>query len=106
MRRAAAYVPQDNFLFSDTIARNIDFTESVPDRERVSMLGLGVHGGDGVVQDQDGGVFHQGPGDGVVLAVMLASIAYELASPLIMGRVEELIKDRFEPSVLLRWVAL
>lgn len=42
----------------------------------------------------------------LVLAVMLASIAYELASPLIMGRVEELIKDRFEPSVLLRWVAL
>ena len=37
---------------------------------------------------------------------MLASIAYELASPLIMGRVEELIKDRFEPSVLLRWIAL
>ncbi len=42
----------------------------------------------------------------LVLAVMLASIAYELASPLIMGRVEELIKDKFEPSVLLRWVAL
>ena len=42
----------------------------------------------------------------LVLAVMLASSAYELASPLIMGRVEELIKDRFEPSVLLRWVAL
>ena len=42
----------------------------------------------------------------LVLAVMLASIAYELASPLILGRVEELIKDRFEPSVLLRWVAL
>ena len=42
----------------------------------------------------------------LVLAVMLASIAYELASPLIMGRVEELIKDRFEPSVLLRWIAL
>ncbi len=37
VRRAAAYVPQDNFLFSDTIARNIDFTESVPDRERVSI---------------------------------------------------------------------
>ena len=30
-------------------------------------LGLGVHGGDGVVQDQDGGVFHQGPGDGDAL---------------------------------------
>ena len=42
----------------------------------------------------------------LVLAIMLVSISYELASPLIMGRVEELIKDRFEPSALLRWVAL
>ena len=37
LHRDMAYVPQDNFLFSDTIARNIDFTESVPDRERVSI---------------------------------------------------------------------
>ncbi len=42
----------------------------------------------------------------LVLAVMLASITYDLAAPLIVGRVEGLIKDRFEPSVLLRWVAL
>ncbi len=42
----------------------------------------------------------------LVLAIMLISISYELASPLIMGRVEELIKNRFEPSALLRWVAL
>ncbi len=40
VRRAAAYVPQDNFLFSDTIARNIDFTETVPDRERVSIAAV------------------------------------------------------------------
>lgn len=40
VRQAAAYVPQDNFLFSDTIARNIDFTESVPDRERVSIAAV------------------------------------------------------------------
>lgn len=40
VRRAAAYVPQDNFLFSDTIARNIDFTEAVPDRERVSIAAV------------------------------------------------------------------
>ena len=42
----------------------------------------------------------------LVLAVMLASIAYDLAAPYIIGRVEGLIKDRFEPSALLRWVAL
>lgn len=42
----------------------------------------------------------------LVLAIMLISISYDLASPLIMGRVEELIKNRFEPSALLRWVAL
>lgn len=35
VRRAAAYVPQDNFLFSDTIARNIDFTHNSPDQNRV-----------------------------------------------------------------------
>ena len=42
----------------------------------------------------------------LVLVIMLASIAYDLASPLIIGHIEELIKDRFEPSALLRWVAL
>ena len=42
----------------------------------------------------------------LVLAIMLVSISYELISPLIMGHVEELIKDKFEPSALLRWVAL
>lgn len=42
----------------------------------------------------------------LVLAVMLLSISYELVSPLIMGHVEGLIKDEFEPSALLRWVAL
>ena len=41
-----------------------------------------------------------------MLVIMLASIAYDLASPLIVGRIEELIKNRFEPSALLRWVAL
>ncbi len=42
----------------------------------------------------------------LVLVIMLASITYDLAAPLIVGRVEGLIKDRFEPPVLLRWVAL
>ncbi len=42
----------------------------------------------------------------LVLLVMLASIVSDLASPLIIGRVEELIKNRFEPPALMRWVAL
>ena len=42
----------------------------------------------------------------LVLLIMLASIAYDLVSPLIVGRIEELIKDRFTPNALLRWVAL
>ena len=36
VRQAAAYVPQDNFLFSDTIARNIGFTDNSPDPGRVA----------------------------------------------------------------------
>ena len=46
VRRAAAYVPQDNFLFSDTIARNIDFTHTEPDPARVSAAAAlaGVEG--------------------------------------------------------------
>ena len=50
VRRAAAYVPQDNFLFSDTIARNIDFTGSIPDRERVSIAAV-LAGVDGDVRE-------------------------------------------------------
>ncbi len=42
----------------------------------------------------------------LVLLIMLASIAHELAGPLIMGRIEDLIKERFAPAALLRWVAL
>ena len=36
VRQAAAYVPQDNFLFSDAISRNIDFTHTAPDQRRVA----------------------------------------------------------------------
>ncbi len=36
VRAACAYVPQDNFLFSDTIARNIAFTNGKPDMEKVA----------------------------------------------------------------------
>ena len=42
----------------------------------------------------------------LVLAVMLVSISYELISPLIMGHVTGLIKDKFELSALWRWVGL
>lgn len=42
----------------------------------------------------------------LVLVIMLVSIAYDLTSPLIVGVIEELIKDHFEPPALLRWVAL
>ena len=42
----------------------------------------------------------------LVLVIMLASIAYDLVSPLIIGHIEELIKDDFTPNTLLRWVAL
>lgn len=42
----------------------------------------------------------------LVLAIMLVSISYELASPLIMGQIEELIKDRFALSALYRWVGV
>ena len=35
VRKHSAYVPQDNFLFSDTIENNIAFAEDEADRERV-----------------------------------------------------------------------
>ncbi|MCQ2446649.1 MAG: ABC transporter ATP-binding protein/permease [Clostridia bacterium] len=35
VRKYAAYVPQDNFLFSDTIANNIAFASDTDDRENV-----------------------------------------------------------------------
>lgn len=35
VREAVAYVPQDNFLFSDTIAGNIGFSMDRPEREQV-----------------------------------------------------------------------
>ena len=42
----------------------------------------------------------------LVLVIMLVSISYELISPLIMGHVEGIIKDDFDPSELLCWVGL
>ena len=40
VRQAAAYVPQDNFLFSDTIANNIGFTTRDPDRTAVEAAAV------------------------------------------------------------------
>ena len=37
VREAAAYVPQDNFLFSDTISRNIGFAMDRPEQELVAQ---------------------------------------------------------------------
>ncbi len=50
VRQAAAYVPQDNFLFSDTIARNVDFTHAVPDQARVMNAAV-LAGVDGDVRE-------------------------------------------------------
>lgn len=40
VRQAAAYVPQDNFLFSDTITRNIGFTTGKPDQVAVQNAAM------------------------------------------------------------------
>ena len=42
----------------------------------------------------------------IVLLVMLFSVAYNVISPLIIGKVEEMIKADFEMSVLLSYVAV
>ncbi len=42
----------------------------------------------------------------LVLVIMAVSIAYDLISPLIIGRIEEMVKDEFELSALFRWVAV
>ena len=41
-----------------------------------------------------------------VLALMLVSIAYDIVSPLLVGRIEEMIKARFELPALFRMVAV
>ena len=40
VRAACAYVPQDNFLFSDTIERNIAFGVDTPSREAVEAVAI------------------------------------------------------------------
>ena len=48
VREAAAYVPQDNFLFSDTIARNIAFAVDEPERAQIESAA--------VLSDVDGNI--------------------------------------------------
>lgn len=50
VREAIAYVPQDNFLFSDTIARNIAFSSDESDPEKIRQAGI-LSDVDGDVQD-------------------------------------------------------
>ncbi len=50
VRDAIAYVPQDNFLFSDTITRNIGFAVDEPDRDLVRQAGV-LSDVDGDIQD-------------------------------------------------------
>ena len=50
VRQAAAYVPQDNFLFSDAISRNIDFTHTDPDEGLVARAAA-LAGVDGDIRD-------------------------------------------------------
>ena len=54
VRECCAYVPQDNFLFSETIARNIAFGDRETDRERVRQAAI--------LADVDGNIaqFQQG----------------------------------------------
>ena len=40
VRQAVAYVPQDNFHFSDTISRNIGFTTGCPDEDQVAAAAV------------------------------------------------------------------
>ncbi len=42
----------------------------------------------------------------LVLVVMVASIAYDIVSPIIVGDIEELIKDDFELNILFEYVAV
>lgn len=38
IRKAAAYVPQDNFLFSDTIANNIAFSDALASEDKIEEM--------------------------------------------------------------------
>lgn len=54
IRDAAAYVPQDNFLFSDTVANNISFGVDDPDRETVRAMAKLADVDDNITEFHDG----------------------------------------------------
>ncbi len=59
VRAASAYVPQDNFLFSDTIARNIAFAVDDADEDEIANAA--------VLSDVDGNIREFAEGYGTVL---------------------------------------
>ncbi len=59
VRDACAYVPQDNFLFSDTIARNIGFSTDHPDPDKIKRAA--------VMSDVDSNITEFTDGYGTVL---------------------------------------
>ena len=54
LRENCAYVPQDNFLFSDTIENNIAFSMAAPDREAVIAAAVLADVDDNITQFQQG----------------------------------------------------
>ena len=54
VRNACAYVPQDNFLFSDTIAHNIGFGVDDASREDIDRAAALADGRDNIVDFKDG----------------------------------------------------
>ncbi|WP_432665854.1 ABC transporter ATP-binding protein [Wukongibacter baidiensis] len=54
LRENIAYVPQDNFLFSDTISRNIAFADSDIDMDRISRYAETASVHDNIIEFKDG----------------------------------------------------
>lgn len=54
VRGACAYVPQDNFLFSDTIANNIGFGADEVNADEVKNAAILAHVDDNIVEFKDG----------------------------------------------------
>lgn len=54
MREAAAYVPQDNFLFSDTIENNIAFALDDGDRDSIERMARMADVHDNIAEFKDG----------------------------------------------------
>ena len=54
LRKNIGYVPQDNFLFSDTISNNIDFGLRKNDREKITEAAKAASVHDNIVEFKDG----------------------------------------------------